>query len=207
MAFLSISGTASIEDTCITSGTPDGNFGNNTFVFHGDNDAWRSLVRVTQAALPNGSVSGFRFFAYEVTAGRVLTGFHVADANDWVEGTSQAGGTQAGSCCWNHAKYDTQSWAGTVGCGTSGTDFDADASPPGLTTQTAVYNEWTLYTAWAMNWKSGARAANGFIIFDGSGAIARKFNSTENAGNQPYFEVDYIATRPLFAMAMRHGGM
>ena len=41
----------------------------------------------------------------------------------WVEGTAQWA-VQTGSSCWNYTKYNTETWAGSVGCGTTGVDYD-----------------------------------------------------------------------------------
>ncbi len=53
------------------------------------------------------------------TVWRILAG----NAN-WPQGTAIAG-VQVGSCSWNHHTHNTVHWAGAIGLGTAGVDYDA----------------------------------------------------------------------------------
>jgi len=43
----------------------------------------------------------------------------------WVQGTKNINVAGTDEPCWDYCKYATQAWAGSAGCGTSGTDYAA----------------------------------------------------------------------------------
>lgn len=206
---VTISGTAAIEEASLISSVPDGNFGANTNIWAGrtGTDIRRWLVRLLSANLPAGEAASFRLSLYRTpssgsTVGGTLNAYIVSAANTWIEGTAANNLPEAGSSCWNYAKYNTQAWAGSAGCATSGTDYDADSAPPAL-----AYTAYTsgaeylatlpLIPSWVESWLAG-RANNGIFLreateADGTYAIWR--SSEAPAGSKPYFEIDYIETR------------
>ncbi|KKM70473.1 hypothetical protein LCGC14_1440390 [marine sediment metagenome] len=116
--------------------------------------------------------------------------YFIADANDWVEGTTTAG-NQNGSSCWYQAKLNVQDWAGSQGCGTSGTDYDANVSPPTMACGPNGWHTFTLDPAWPPLWRDGIRATNGMLMRQVGGTSNTWIYSTENASLNPYFEVDW----------------
>ena len=99
----------------------------------------RSLIRFSLAAIPALATCDSATLTLTNTGNAAQTAavaasvYHVSDANgDWVEGTKNATRAGAGEPCWNAKEADgaggvTTAWAGSVGCGTSGTDYAAVA--------------------------------------------------------------------------------
>lgn len=202
-----LSGTSAIEDTFLNSSGVTTNWGNFSGVYYGNGGSYVPIWRIDKTQIPSGTISALRLNAYSsATAASALSSYFIADANTWVEGTA-SGSAQVGSCCWDYAIYSTQAWAGSAGCATSGTDYDADASPP-TTTPSAGWNIIDLVASWATAWRDSTRANNGFIMHNATNT--GYFYSTENASNQPYFEIDYsappsVVTNPL--VLFRVGGL
>ena len=212
-----ISGTTAIEDNLMRSlvaGNTQllnyGGFEGHGVGYEGASAVQREVVRVAAASIPAGTISAFRFLPYRYsqaieTAAGTLLAYIIKDANTWVEGTA-SGAQQAGSSCWAYAKLTSQAWAGSAGCDTSGTDYDADASPPSLafdaySSGPDVLQTMVLEAAWATAWRDGARVANGFLLLNQTETTAGSYwsaRSTEAASNQPTFEIDYsvIASKP-----------
>ena len=202
-----ITGSSAIEDAWIPSNSSDRNYGSSgILIYYGigvSNYLDRGLMRFSAALIPSGTLNAFRLSvkSYSNANPAPVNVYRVADANTWVEGT-QNGATETGSCCWTHAKYDTQPWAGSVGCSTSGTDYDADASPPSITIVPGTRQNFNLRTAWLSEWKSGARINNGIILISTS-YYPRLYSSDQASPNNAYFEIDYTpASCPLPVIGM-----
>lgn len=196
-----ITGTTDIEDNYLASNTlANSNYGNATTLFMrppGATTEQRPLIRILAGNIPAGTIAAFKLFTYSPynTAGTIYAYF-VADANDWVEGTA-TGAVQSGSSCWNQCKKDAQNWAGhpTLGCYVSGTDYDADASPPSMTFD-ATYNKWRqfdLKPEWPPLWRDAARATNGLIFSLPGAGQQYRMQSSEHGTYPLYFEIDYSA--------------
>lgn len=200
-----ISGTTDIEDNLMYQGGVTTNYGGAVFAIFGlrlANQRTRTLFRIDESTIPSGSITAFRMLAWRYSNAfsanpGTLEFYIIKDANDWVEGTS-GGGPQAGSACWNQAKYLSQNWAGSVGCGTSGVDYDADASPPSWpylarTAGPDVLHTIPLDAAWPPLWRDAARVNNGIIGFGDEITTSTQFfiRSSESAGNPLSFEIDY----------------
>jgi hypothetical protein len=186
-----IVGTTDIEDTSLVA-TGVGNYGGAVDLYlMAVGATYRSLIRISASSIPDGIITGFRLKVFS-GAGFETHAFFIADANDWVEGTN-TGGQQEGSCCWDHCKFHQvdpdQDWAGSAGCNTSGTDYDADASPPSCTLA-AGWNTFTLNPEWPPLWRDAVRAPNGMIFIPQTGGYFG-WNSTENGSDPLYFEIDY----------------
>lgn len=213
-----ISGTAAIEDAQILTVQTSYNYGGrSTWVIgcSASGVVYHSVFRVLAAGLPGGTITAARMYFYRASYGvstqpGTLQAFAVTDANTWVEGTV-VGSLQTGSCCWGYAKYNTQAWAGSVGCSTIGTDYDnespAELAYAAYTSGVDVLMEFTLKASWFSAWKAGSRVVNGFVVKDknetvGSDVLAR---STEDASYGPYFEIDTEAVggAQLFASTYR----
>lgn len=185
-----INGTTNIEDTVIKSGNPTRNFGAATSLPFGSNQT--GLIRVAAGAIPAGTLNAARLIMYSgSTTATTITAYIVKDANNWVEGTGN--NTEvAGTASWTHTQWATVAWAGSSGCATSGTDYDADASPPSVAKPaSAGWSTLTLLTAWFTAWRDAARTNNGTCLFGDLAAGIPSWTSTEGASNQLYFEIDY----------------
>ena len=208
MATTVLSGTAAIEDNYMISSSGNTNCGGRTEreIGYSVGIRFRGLNRII-GSIPDGQITGVRYFEYvKYLAGSgKIDLYQIKSANDWVEGTS-AGGTQTGSSCYAYAKYNTQSWAGTSGCGASGTDYVADASPPGSTILSAGWNQFDCRTEWAEDWKSGSGEGNqGWFTRANleNGSLLIRTHSTEyGTGLQPYMEIDAIDWSVRLMMVM-----
>jgi len=170
-----ISGTSSIEDNMLLSGSPGSNYGGLVSCVTGyySSSVPRSLLRIATSAIPLGSISSVTLNIYRGTAvnsdtGDTLNAYAVKTANTgWIEGTGTPA-TQAASC-WNYHTLSSQAWAGSVGCGTSGTDYDASAD--GSVAYTGPFKsgadylvQLSLLPATFQDWKSGARTNDGLLL-------------------------------------------
>lgn len=188
--------------------TPNSNHGGNSGNYAiqcgiGTNLDRRSLLRVGTSAIPDGYITGFRYYIYRYpfsacTQPGNVDFYVIKDANDWVEGTSWGGPPESGASCWNYVKYDTQGWAGSGGCGLSGTDYDADGSPPTHAFSPFISGPPELKVipldpAWPTAWKSPTRLNNGIFLRERSGVAGASFMgaSSEHATDPSYFEIDY----------------
>ena len=100
------------------------------------------------------------------------------------------GGAAIPLVCWEFSAYNTESWPGSAGCGTSGTDYEADGSPPTLNATAGQYTDWDLPPEWVHDWRNGDN--NGFIIFDTTGTGDKRIRAAGNPFTNPYWEVDYV---------------
>jgi len=200
---------ASIEDAMIPSDIyANYNYGGSTGLGLGCGSPasriFRFVMRLDETEIPDGVLTGFRVRMTRTSHansqnGNTLEAYIIKSANDWVEGTTGGGAPESGACCWNYAKYTSQSWAGSAGCGTSGTDYDADASPPSFsyssyTTGPDVPISIELDPAWPTAWRDGRD--NEGILFKANDEVSSLtqifFHSTEGT-TPPYFEIDYAS--------------
>lgn len=184
-----ITGTTGIEDNWLWASSPNANAGGYSLLFVRESGfLLRSVVRILASNIPAGIVTGFRLLAYVGSSVDTVNAYFVADTNDWVEGSALTV-IQAGSSCWNYAKYNSQEWAGGQnGCGISGTDYDADVSPPQISPAPNQWNSFDLKIEWPSLWRDGVRAANGILLLGGTTSTV--IDSTEGA-NPLYFEIDH----------------
>ena len=167
-----VSGTTAIDDTVLYSVAPGSNYGTWNNMFYHLNDG-RSIVRIATASIPTGTLSACQCHFRNTGASPVtLTAWVIAAANDW---------TETGAC-WSYRKAINVPWAGgSTGCGTSGTDYDADASPPQHTTTDVYSNQaWALPAAWFTAWRDGTHVNNGFVEHSNS-TSNQSSNSSESA--------------------------
>jgi hypothetical protein len=186
-----ITGTTDIEDNWLRSGAFGSlNYGSRGAIFMEETGTTsRIIVRIaTIGAIPLGVITALRLHFLGLSgAGLSVNAFIIKDANPWVEGTVN-GATQIGSSCWSVLAFNTTPWAGQVGCGLSGTDFDADGTPPTIVVATGVFNAMTLKPEWATAWRDATRLPNGIILFSPAGAVATR----SSEGSPPLFwEVDF----------------
>ena len=196
-----ISGTTDVEDAVFWGWSPhkNKNWGaaERLLVRQTGTGPLHTVARISAGSVPAGTITGFRLVFYPWTGNySFLSAYIVAAANDWIEGTGNPIDGEVGACCWNFAKYNSQAWAGgSSGCGISGTDYDADATPPQILPVLNVWASLDLKTEWPPLWRDAIRAANG-IILKSTGVIANNLYSSERASHPLRFEIDYLAPEP-----------
>ena len=200
-----------IEDVWLDNTNANLNYGASTILAMGvwtSTRDYRQLIRIgDQSDIPLGTLTECRFYFYRYSSSQSsiagdLSFYSVKDNNDWVVGTSNGSPSENGACCWNYAKYNTQSWDGSAGCDTSGTDYDATAiatysySAYTVGADTLITITFDTTTPFS-DWRDSNRTNNGFMIreddeaTDGKVVVAR---STAYGSNEPYFEIDYTPT-------------
>jgi hypothetical protein len=190
------------KDTRINSGNPTVNYGIAIAINNAANT--RGLIGFDLSAIPsNATCNSCTFYVYQVTStagGAFSVQVHsIASGNAaWIEGTKNGALAGAGEPCWNALAANgsggvTTAWAGSVGLGTSGTDYEATAlgTLAGNSNDANGTEYSTLLTAsrvqgWfgAVNTNYGLRIAN---------ALVGGFGSSDNAtaGRRPKLVVDY----------------
>lgn len=202
---VTITGIAAIEDTMLndtSTGNKNNNYGNTTViqVFKWASGHIKPIWRIL-SGIPAGTITGFRHFWYTnflVTPNFPVDYHRITNANTWVEGTV-SGAIQVGSPCWNWTKYNTQAWAGSLGCNTSGTDFEASVGTNYTITAWPQWETVSLPTVWASDFRDGVWI-NGFLFKPAAGYVTGnncQICSTEYAGTNPYFEVDYTTANTM----------
>jgi hypothetical protein len=195
-----ISGPATIEDVSIYRNSGNNNYGafNALVLLEFVPFNWRTLIRAPAGSYPAGTITGYRWISQASQVGTAgdINAHLVKSANgDYLEGT-KTGATEVGSVCWNKKIYNTTNWAGSVGCGTSGTDFVADGSPPSVNVS-AINTPYTLVLTpqSATDARDGTNEGNSGIRLVTTGAGDLVFYSSDHAtvARRPYFEVDYVA--------------
>jgi hypothetical protein len=216
-----LSGTTAIEDAMMISNASNANYGGYGDIYavegtYSSGSIRRTLMRIATASIPAGTISAFRAkltrFPHSSSANPGnLDWYAIKDAKTWVEGTS-VGAQESGAACWDYARYNTLAWA-SAGCGTSGTDYDAGATPP--TQAFAAYASgppasvlftFDLKPEWPTAWRDATRVNNGMLVrarAESSG-IAFYAASSEYSSNQPTFEIDYTAGLSLPLLAQLH---
>lgn len=131
-------GTSTAGDNTLNSIYPTRNLGGLTSVdftrinskglFRFDMSSVASGVTVTAADLKLTKTN-----APGASGNNTLTFYSIASANgDWIGGTSTSGNAAEDESCWNAKAADGSggvktAWAGSAGCGTSGTDYEETA--------------------------------------------------------------------------------
>ncbi|MCD4825101.1 MAG: DNRLRE domain-containing protein [Phycisphaerae bacterium] len=133
--------------------------------------------------------------------------YEIAAANaDWGEGNSV--GYEIGSATWGYEKYNTDVWAGSNGCSTSGTDYVATA----MATETGALNTWSDFVISAAgldvleDWADGTKTNGGFVVLQDT-ANRLIFHSSEygTASFRPKLTITYTpepATMTLLLLGL-----
>jgi hypothetical protein len=224
-----ISGTAAIEDSFLTRRFPDGlletaNWGGRVDIFAGQAATgfrYSIVMRIDESLIPAGTITAFDASIWQQAhpnSGNAddLNYYAIKDANNWVEGTSN-GTSEVGACSWFSTQNTIAIWAGGSGalggCRISGTDYDADRSPPSFAfpAKTAGGDQQhitSLDTAWATAWRDATRVNNGVVLLVGTEANDYFFSarSTEAGANQPTFSIDYTVPSGTAARYFFMGG-
>lgn len=195
-----VSGTSAIEDNALRGdGVPDYNSGGrNTSYIQIEGGLWVGLLRVLASALPTGQYQQCvaNLYFVEKTGGDHVVSFkQVSHANTWGEG-SQILGPEVGASCFNFARYNTQAWAGSAGCHTSGVDYYASPIASAVISSIGAKNV-TLPNAWFDAWASGSVASNGMRITSSAYYVGLATTEHGTASYRPTFTLDYTTGRAL----------
>jgi len=200
----------SADDTTIkiwVDGTRNGG-GHGNFAPRGPetSDRERSLLRFNLSAIAARSTcNSATLYLYHnfdpESAPDPCTGnvYYVSDANgDWVAGDKNIAAADAGECCWNCKASDgaggcNESWAGSAGCKTPGTDYDAtaigsySANPKAAKgTETAISLDTTVVEGWF------GTTNNGIILIGSNNSEIHWAQSDEaTTSRRPKLVVDY----------------
>lgn len=122
-----VAGYTGAEDTMLVASVSDYNFGAKTLAQTGNNngDVYRSLMRFDLSFL-NGQYAQINSITLTLThqSSPVLSGTvelrqPIAANAGWVEGSSN-GATESGASSWGYKQYNTATWSGGGGLGTTG---------------------------------------------------------------------------------------
>jgi len=182
-----ITGTTDIEDTYLSELLPSANYGLATTLYmRPPGIEQRPLIRISVGSIPAGTITGFRLFSWPVyCTTSTFYAYIVAGANTWSEAIAS----------WNQCRNGFLDWAGhpVLGCHVSGTDFDADGSPPSLSFGPG-YNQWyqfDLKPEWPPLWRDTVRAPNGMVLSLPHASQQYRLQSSEESVHPLYFEIDY----------------
>lgn len=196
-----------IQDNRLDQGDANNNYGTHTRGYTGFNGTriMRELHRWNLTSIPAGATcSAASLFLYDTnwgnrTADCTVTLYKVADANGtWVEGTVN-GTTETGSPCYNKKVYNTVNWAGSVGCGSAGTDYvNTSLGSATFTDGVSGYREIQLNAAGLTVLESwfGQATNNGIVIIGtGSDSNWTEFESSQGTDtHRPYLSVTYSSS-------------
>lgn len=202
MATTIISGTSAIEDT-VHIGTNvahyDKNYGTSSSLAYDNHSGYSCMLRMLTEFIPLGDIFEV-LFSWKPSGGHIPTIYRITESNNWVEGTAN-GIPEIGSPCWNWCKYNTQAWAGSLGCATPDVDFETiNAATDGFKGGGAIASI-PLPVSWFTDWRSEEFINNGFILK--STSISNVFvPSTEDTSDQPFFTVNYLdwSTYPVMVI-------
>lgn len=207
-----IKGPDSIEDTLIGNFHTNNNYGGNLRMTLGryltNTYYHNALFRITASSIPSGNISAVRLKGSVYLADQANSWaaqsmvYKVRPENDWVAG-STIDAIESNTACWSYCKYNSQAWAGSAGCNSSGIDYYSDASPPivNLNQATSTFSV-DLPPSWFIDFRDGTQINNGIVLIGSQlGATYIEINSTQNsnANIRPYFEIDYTALKKQVA--------
>jgi hypothetical protein len=203
-----ITGATDIDDTYLSEGQPEINGGVYRWSFWGGifiaNNVYRMVERIATSTIPaDGTITGFRMYGTRIATGYSAVGdnmdaYRITAGNDWNEGVKNNAQSTVGEVCWLWRRFWQAYWLGTAGCGTSGTDYVADPSPPTMsytayTSGSDVPFTITLDPAWPVIWRNAG---------DNKGMMWRSrteanetffwFYSSDSPTTPAYYEIDYL---------------
>jgi hypothetical protein len=214
-----ISGQAAVEDGYIYQGSA-ANYGGQAWQFVGrftSGGVNRVIARPLAGHIPAGRItrlvySMWRFSYSSSTEAGAMVAHAITAANTWAEGTA-AGTAQEGSVSWAQRAYsatDPVYWVGAAGCSTSGVDYESDANPPSAdfpayTSGGGYRTAIELRPEWAIEWRSGARANNGFTLRATNEATPGALLACHTSEYSPpsYYEVDYYLPAAYYGRVSR----
>lgn len=198
MATTIISGAAAIDDSLVEKFIFSKNWGAHWYgrcEGFGGPVPKNAVIKLDESLISSGAISEARFHWYEsgfsgTNDGRI---YRIAHGNIWTnEGTKDGATATAGEVTGGWRIYNTDEWlGGKTYCHSYGIDYDADASPPLLSgLNSAGWRQTILPSVWFSDWRDAVRNSNGFVAIGPANGAFVIWDSTENPGNPPYFEID-----------------
>jgi hypothetical protein len=196
------------HDNRLDSGLVDYNHGAHTCGYIGAQSSGRTMREIQRWLLDDitagATCDGATLYLYDTDWGNrnadcAISIYRIADANgSWVEGTS-LGDSQSGSSCWNYRAYNTNTWAGSAGLSTAGTDYvNTVIGSATFTDGTSGYRTITLNSSGLTvlaDWFGDA--SNNGVMLIGSGSNdywTEIISSNGTDGSRPYLSVTYTAS-------------
>lgn len=192
------------KDTYLSSLDTDAAYGGATGL-GGSSAAYHvNLLGFTCSSIAAGSTCDTATISlYQTGAGAAqaftLTAYSIASGNgDWVEGASQNPAT-GGQPTWNYKAQTAAdagtAWAGSVGCGTSGTDYESSALGTHAGDRSdANGTEWHIPltpTSRVANWFGASNTNYGVRVTASAGVGGMGSSETVTATYRPKLVVDY----------------
>lgn len=223
-----VNGYDGTQDTMVVSGGADNfNYGAAEFFdINRQSSTRRSLLKFDLSSLA-GQFSSIDSVSLQLTpAGSAITGdfsiYAVSDANaGWIQGNKTGALATTGEPAWNFIAggptpgdplTGSTPWAGSIGLGTAGTDYDTPALftgtyTSGSTTPITV----TLPTSLIADWINNPSTNGGlFLRFDTEvNTVVARFRSSEftTIADRPMLTVDYTAIPEPSAFVLSGLGM
>lgn len=192
------SSQAADRDTKLSSAVADRNFGTSVTIL-GAATTEAMIIWWDLSSIPAGStVNSATLTLYQAGSAAAnaftLTAYNIKSGNSgWIEGTKNNATAGTGEPCWTYYGYNTVNWAGSVGMGTAGTDYDT--TNIGTATGNRSDANGTAYAisltaatvaAWLGN---SANYGIKVVTSSGCGAIASAENATSTS--RPKLDIDY----------------
>lgn len=144
------------------------------------------VEKIDTAQLPAGTITGFRVKFQVTTASGAhmnLKAFRLKSASAWVPGKATYNDMdETGPTAWP---------GGATGGTTSGTDYDADASPPTVDITGTGQVVISLKTSWVSDWRDSIATNNGLVFWNDANQGTYVQMSTITGANPVFFEIDY----------------
>lgn len=178
-----LSGT-SLVDNFLRQDQPNSNYSTNTLMFYNGGASQRHPIIRPDASgsLPSGSYSAMKFtFTAAGTKGSLTWNIYTLQSgNVWDESASDWNGRDA-----------SNSWLGSAGASTSGTDYNASGyAMPGSVVSNTPFDV-TVDPAWGESWRDTANV--GAIMIGTGGDCTMHSNNASNSAYWPVLTVTYTA--------------
>jgi hypothetical protein len=176
-------GAAQGKDCHLNSVSQDTNYNITALYLH--RDYYRGLIQFDLSSIPaNATVTAATLTVYVTNSGHTVQAFRILPANDWVEDEAT----------WNSRKTGT-SWAGSAGCGTAGTDYDATYAFSLAPGAAGSYQDWALDAngiADVQGWVAGTFVNYGLRLYVTGTNDVRFYSSDHStASERPKLTVEY----------------
>jgi hypothetical protein len=168
---------STLLDSWMRSDQANQNHGANTSLFYQDSSNHRKPILRPDASgsVPSGTITDVTLDLTPAETKSAITASIYTILNsgnaDWPEGTG-TGQNNDGESCWNRYSYNDPdtTWAGSVGLGTAGTDYDStDGVAITGSFSNGVTKTYTLVASWATAWRDTNNT--GIVIFGSTGSV------------------------------------
>lgn len=191
---------AALEDVWTRSGQANTNYGGNANLFIDVTYSRIPMFMPDESLIPAGTLnSAFLDIRPNASKASCTIDLHTILAANagWVPWDGSSGdGAVSGLVCWNdHTYQNIQEWAGSVGCGTAGTDFETtptESITGALTSGTRL--QFDVDPVALAAWRDSPSTNAGFLLRsnDAPSATFDSANAVTEA-NRPILTIDYTA--------------